>query len=595
MKKNKIIIIIILSFFEQNLLFSQLYPPEGACYTSWLQSISTGCSNDPYILIFDDYFHGNSLDHSKWYTDPGDGEGMPRCFNWVPNTWYIPENVIVNNEVLSLKTEYLPIPAHHQYVSNCIPLQYMHDPGCTNYGDFYGNQEYNEDFYYTSGEVTSACTFGQGIYEIYCKLPPGNNPYPAFWIFGGNSIYETIRIAQEIDVFENQNNEYDHNLKMNVHYNGGDCGYNSTPLSCHLEDGFHKVTVLWDDFKIQYSVDGLIVRTYYKNYRPGTGDAFLLFPVDCNDFNGTTNYYQNPNYLDPNIHLSFILGNGTSRNCSANDQFPNSFEVQYVKYYKQIPNTTCSSDITISNEDVDNTSVNSLIHYLHPVQPWPYSFQRDYSSIVGHSIVFAGNNNTNDPSVYLPYIKPHNNPIDPYNTNEVLNGSPYWCDNDPYDQLEAIASSSIDLLPGFEVDALKSNVFTYNLPNGYYDEFLLKSYFEAKIDPNLCNGYNPNTTVTCAPERLRKIDKHITFENSLQVYPNPSNGIITLKINNQANGSYHFVLTDISGRQITDRNDIINGTNTLDESMLDQGLYIYKVYSSNELIGNGKIAIVKGN
>ncbi len=150
-----------------------------------------------------------------------------------------------------------------------------------------------------------------------------------------------------------------------------------------------------------------------------------------------------------------------------------------------------------------------------------------------------------------------------------------------------MASNEIDLLPGFEAKVGSTFNATINT-NG------CNLWGHSDVAPPHNSGDGPSNLRTTVPPK-KNTTKQTAVENSLQVYPNPSNGIITLTINNQTNGTYRFVLTDISGRMITDRNDLINGSNTIDESMLDQGLYIYKVYSSNELIGTGKIAIVKGN
>ncbi len=112
------------------------------------------------------------------------------------------------------------------------------------------------------------------------------------------------------------------------------------------------------------------------------------------------------------------------------------------------------------------------------------------------------------------------------------------------------------------------------------------------IDCTNCDGHDSRLVDY---NNVKGINSNNNNQTNVNLFPNPNTGEFTIKINYKSQGTYRFVLTDISGRQITDRNDLINGTNTLDESMLDQGLYIYKVYSSNELIGNGKIAKIKGN
>ncbi len=83
--------------------------------------------------------------------------------------------------------------------------------------------------------------------------------------------------------------------------------------------------------------------------------------------------------------------------------------------------------------------------------------------------------------------------------------------------------------------------------------------------------------------------------SAVSLFPNPNSGTFTININNKGNGKYSLLVFDISGRIIEQKQDLVNGNNTIDESKLEQGLYLYKVYSATTLIGNGKISIIKTN
>ena len=51
----------------------------------------------------------------------------------------------------------------------------------------------NRQYDFTSGMIFSKDLFGEGIFEIRCKIPSGEDYWPAFWLFGDGG---------ELDIFE---------------------------------------------------------------------------------------------------------------------------------------------------------------------------------------------------------------------------------------------------------------------------------------------------------------------------------------------------------------------------------------------------------
>ncbi len=107
-----------------------------------------------------------------------------------------------------------------------------------------------------------------------------------------------------------------------------------------------------------------------------------------------------------------------------------------------------------------------------------------------------------------------------------------------------------------------------------------------------CNGHD--SRLTSHNNTQGKII-NLKINSSVSLFPNPNTGQLTININDKGNGKYSLMIIDISGRIIEQKQDLVNGNNTIDESKLEQGLYLYKVYSSTTLIGNGKISIIKTN
>ena len=81
----------------------------------------------------------------------------------------------------------------------------------------------------------------------------------------------------------------------------------------------------------------------------------------------------------------------------------------------------------------------------------------------------------------------------------------------------------------------------------------------------------------------------------VSLFPNPTSGAFTIHINDGNNGNYSLMVTDIYGRVIEQRNNLVNGNNLVDHSELSAGLYLWQVYSGNTIIGKGKVSIVKQN
>lgn len=75
--------------------------------------------------------------------------------------------------------------------------------------------------------------------------------------------------------------------------------------------------------------------------------------------------------------------------------------------------------------------------------------------------------------------------------------------------------------------------------------------------------------------------------NDFEVYPNPTSGIVNLKMN--TSGDYHFVLLDMKGK-VVQQSSFTSDTN-FDISQFTQGMYLLQV--TNSLSGNRSIKLIK--
>ncbi len=85
----------------------------------------------------------------------------------------------------------------------------------------------------------------------------------------------------------------------------------------------------------------------------------------------------------------------------------------------------------------------------------------------------------------------------------------------------------------------------------------------------------------------------LTKQNNIKVYPNPASSTITINaVNNEAVTNY--TITDIVGKTYLAEN--INntiGSNTVNVSLLPQGIFIVSLYNNNVLVGIQKLTISK--
>ncbi|HTB07964.1 MAG TPA: kelch repeat-containing protein [Bacteroidia bacterium] len=112
------------------------------------------------------------------------------------------------------------------------------------------------------------------------------------------------------------------------------------------------------------------------------------------------------------------------------------------------------------------------------------------------------------------------------------------------------------------------------------------------ISTGSTNQFYKYTSCTSTTTNVNELSKGRTEVN---IYPNPSNGIINIECNGKMLGNINIVVTDVMGRIVDINNnvDTSHGAIKLNESKLNNGIYFYCLEDSNGIIANGKFILVK--
>ncbi len=286
------------------------------------------CDNNPWVLVFEDNFDGTSLNQTKWKTVTGINRDP---YFQDQKAWHKTENISVANGILNI------ISNEETLLNQCCSIWYNG-----------GMMNVCSDYQYSTGEISTCKNFSYGKFEARIKIPSGKGFWPAFWLYGDNPVYN------EIDIFEFSDNNSNTQCTA-LHYDREGDGHDKDDVCDYKYNGpdyslsYHIFTLIWDPYKIQWLVDGVLKRTDYKHYtlnRQATGCAITAFePYILNEI-----YPQDP--------MKIILNTAIQVDNKAPDSstpFPSQMEVDWVKYYKRSPcsdvNITNVSQFTLSNDN----------------------------------------------------------------------------------------------------------------------------------------------------------------------------------------------------------------------------------------------------
>ncbi|MDR0971581.1 MAG: glycoside hydrolase family 16 protein [Bacteroidales bacterium] len=303
---------------------------------------SMPCDYNPYMIIFEDNFDGNSLDESKWDILGG----VIRDFDFeMTKAFLTRDNVVVEDGLLKLITKRENLTNVLHYTETWEEEDMVYD-----------------DFEFTSGEIISKARFPiNGRFEARIKIPSTQGLWPAFWMFHGILDSETGDYTEysEIDIFEvlnrtNTDKEYTTNI-WHV-YNGEDridCQRNHG--NAFIDGNFHIFTLTWDEDKIEYYVDSTLIRRtpYYTSMSRASRIARY-----CGQINQGIGYYKTKAFPREAMHILFGIAVMHTDTIGSyyitpypTTPFPAQMEVDYVRVYQR---KSCTDTVTVNN-DIDTT------------------------------------------------------------------------------------------------------------------------------------------------------------------------------------------------------------------------------------------------
>lgn len=256
-----------------------------------LCSIST--FSQTYQLVWADEFNGSSVDLTKWSFQ--NGNGCPNMCGWgngeLQSFTNESKNVNVANGVLTIKAI---------------------------------RENVNGSSFTSSKLITNGLhAWKYGRFEARMKMPLGRGTWPAFWMLPTNNQWPT---TGEIDIMEYRG-DLPKQTNGTLHY--GQAWPNNLWDGSHyihsqnLSDDFHLYAVEWDENKIQWFFDNVLIKTETKT--PNT----LSPPSNSsNAWPWNTDYY---------MILNLAVGGTYTGGPSASEVelTKATFEVDYVRVYSQ--------------------------------------------------------------------------------------------------------------------------------------------------------------------------------------------------------------------------------------------------------------------
>jgi len=241
-----------------------------------------------YHLVWQDEFNVDKLDEKSWSHELENG--CPDLCGWGNNekVWYRKENTTVKDGKLIITAK--KDLEHKEYWSSSRIM--------------------------TSNKVN----FNLGRIDVRAKLPETRGLWPAIWLLGQNRWDKGWPYSGELDIME----EVGHlpfRVRGTVIFNDKDkqlkfIGEKKELLHSNFSDDFHVYSIEWDEKGIRYLVDN-------QKYYDKTYEELNISKED--------NPFLKPFYMI----LNCAVGGNLPKNPDYTSVFPQTFEIDYVRYFKE--------------------------------------------------------------------------------------------------------------------------------------------------------------------------------------------------------------------------------------------------------------------
>ena len=100
--------------------------------------------------------------------------------------------------------------------------------------------------------------------------------------------------------------------------------------------------------------------------------------------------------------------------------------------------------------------------------------------------------------------------------------------------------------------------------------------------------FNIDTDISMSPKKFATSEPPTSVNTEIKVFPNPTDGNLTVFIPELPEGTTVFQLFDVMGRNILFA-PLTENNNTINLSKFLQGIYHYRIMNNDIAIGNGKV------
>ncbi len=579
-------------FFDDYILGGESWNNDCHRNSIYLSDQYENCNNGEYVLSFEDNFNGNALDEIKWEIK----SGVIRDFDFnLAKQWLTPDNIEVADGTLKLWAR-LERKAH----------TYWDPTESDNYGYDY--------FDFGGAEIWTNQKFMHGKYEIKCRMPESEGLWPAFWMYEGEN-------NGEIDVFDNINGVENIHCGMGYDYDndnheGCRMSYDQIP---DLTE-WHIFTLIYDDDKISWIVDGEILREeYYKISNTG-------IEVPCGTPITSGIYHQHMSF--PMDYMSVILTmtvRSKSSSPNINDFSSACLEVDYIKIWekKDEEEYDCCLPYKLYENTDELPSQTSVDGYIKAGKNIGVDgVNGDIVVKPGQNVKFAAGNKiellpgfvAEEGSNFVAEIKDCDN--DYFDDDIIIKYFPdsFSPDNDGNNDhlnVEVYGATHYDITVRDKLDIntyyKASNIPVYSNHINVWDgncNYTGNCWFYQKCNRKRkvylrfknCNNekYKSKTVDVNCEEKDNKMADTVqlnsknTQSNDLsdvgfEIFPNPSRGIFNVRRTGNQTGTYSLKISNVLGKVIYQKSTIIADFYEIDISNRPPGTYYLNIIDGKNL------------
>lgn len=415
----------------------------------------------------------------------------------------------------------------------------------------FGYTTTNGNYTIYSANMTNMVTCVNSLYSsVIC---PVGNIQPANFVTLGDTIYNIDFAVQMITGMND--------LQINYWPGVARPGF---PQSGYLH--YQNVgTTIINGVTINLNHDSIL--TYNYSNIPSTSYTYPNIGWNIGSLNPGQSGYIYTNFTIPTMTNGGYLGRVLNYNAQINPIIGDTTPIN---------NVTNSSTMIVGSYDPNLKSVSPEGNILATDSVLHYTIQfQNTGTDTAFTIVLKDTLSQHlDPSTVEPGIASH-----PYIFNIAYSGELTW----RFSNILLVDSTTNEQAShGFATFTVKQKS---NNPIGSQIENTASIYFD--FNTAVVTNTVSNTVVDIATDIIS-----LSTNNVIKIYPNPFSDNTTFVIQSEkVNEKYSFELVDVLGKKVRTMNDISAKQFTISRNGLQNGIYFYKIYSAESIVGVGKLIV----